>query len=263
MSDQPQPKPISLMPFFWSLMMISGWLLVGSMPAQQVNDQGPTVVGWTLLAGVVVSTVLVLVVDRRFGPKGFRPLWWPPAWWMVPAAIAAASGTAILASELGNVMLALSPEVIPAGSKPIAERIDPQPLAVLVGLVAPVAVSLVLHGVAQRALAAAYRPRTAVIWSVVLGSLIVPAPPFQAAALALLPVWLYRHTRSLLLCVAAWAPFAVVVGLALFDVGLGIEGFDVTSADEVLYQPIWFDLLGAALVALGIAPFIRALEGPR
>ena len=41
----------------------------------------------------------------------------------------------------------------------------------------------------------------------------------------------------------------------------GVPGFDVTAADEVLWQPVWFDVLGAVLLAAGVGPLLGAFGG--
>jgi hypothetical protein len=242
-------------------MILSGWLLVAVMPAQQVAEQ-PELVGWMLLVGFTASTLIAVAMDRRFGPPGLGPLWSPPSVWMYGPALLAGLGVTILASELGNVIMSLSPQITPAGVENVLEGVPRWQLAVLGCLVAPVGLGVVLFGIVQRALAGTYRPQTAFLWTVVMGSLVLPAAPHQAAMIIALPVWLYRHTRALPLAVVGLLPFAQGVAMELYDIGPGITGFDLLDPNKVVFQPVWFDLLGAALLAAGLAPLIRAFEGP-
>ena len=55
------------------------------------------------------------------------------------------------------------------------------------------------------------------------------------------------------------ADIAILTGAG----GYFCAGFDLKSADAVLFQPIWFDLLGAALVVAGVAPLLAAMVAAR
>jgi hypothetical protein len=50
------------------------------------------------------------------------------------------------------------------------------------------------------------------------------------------------------------------VWLEVFDLSLGVPGFDQTDPAQVLFQPHWFNAAGVALLAAGVGLLIRAFE---
>ncbi|MCA9547418.1 MAG: hypothetical protein KC613_23605 [Myxococcales bacterium] len=257
--DEPHPMP--LRPLLWGLLLPPVWLSFSLAPAALVQGSWPQHMVLALLGGFMGATALALFLDRKMGPPGHGPLVAPPVWWWIAPAILAGLGTSILGSEAGNVMLTWS-DSLAAAPEPLPVMPPKWQLALLWSLVNPVCIALVLHGVTQRTLAGSYRPRTAMLGSIIAGAAVIPGPFLQWAAILALPVWLYRHTRSLALALAAFLPSAQGYLLDLFGLGPGVPGFDVTRSDQVLFQPIWFDLLGAALLAVGVFPFLRAFHGP-
>lgn len=245
--------------FFWALLAVPAWLL---LPALAVA-QAPRELAWyVFLVALLVATVLVHFVDRRYGPPApARRLWPEDARLFVPAVVAGV-GFTIIGSEIGNVGLSIAG---PLSERDVAPLPDIEPwLAVLLhGFVYPLGLVYVVHGVVQKALFHPGRPFAAVLIASLLGSLHAPPPALlQWVFLLGLPGWIIMRSGSLALGMAAFLPSA---STALLDaVGLlpGIPGFDVTSPNEVLWQPVWFDVLGAVLIALGCAPLIAAFQGP-
>lgn len=240
--------PLSLM--LWALFVVPLWALCASLPVQLGLPGG------AVALGVLAATALAFAADRRFGAPGPpRHLWPERARWLA-FALLAGLGITILASDLGNI-----------GAHMSNARIEPPPppespwLAALDGAVFHAGLVLVIVGVAERTLLAIHRPWTAIGIAALLGAL--PSPLYlwpQWALLIGLPAWLFRHTRSLALSLAAYAPTVVLPLVDLAGFGPGIPGFDVVEPDVHLFQPWWFDLLGGVLVALGVGPLLRDFE---
>ena len=72
-----------------------------------------------------------------------------------------------------------------------------------------------------------------------------------------LPGWLFARGKSLLPAIAALMPVGITTALNALDLGPGIAGFDRTGPDAQ-WQPIWFNALGAGLLAVGMQPLLKA-----
>lgn len=246
------PPVISLI--LWAVFALPLWHILAAAPAGAVSKsaQGPV-----LALGFVVATALAYQIDRRVVRIGGWRQWRIPRAWMAGAAFVAGCGAAILGSEVGNIVLSLSPAL----REPMASRLEVSPWvgALLWGLVHPVCLTLMVNDVVHRTFRVVHKPRTAMLFTVFLGALTGGLAFFpQWVAVLTLPAWLYRHSQAPLLSVVGFLPVGLSAALGSLGLDLGIDGFDVVAPDKVLWQPVWFDLLGAALVAAGVAPFLRA-----
>lgn len=247
-----------LAPLLWALCAVPVWLLVAQAPAAIAGPDGP--IGPLLVVGFVVATALTWRLDRRFGPPG------PPRYglpdrpvWLVYALIAGL-GFTVLASELGNVGAHLAD--VPLRDP---ETTSPPPLTegwrALVALALHAGLLLVAVGVSGRALLAMHRPWTAIILTALIGAIFAPFHLWPQFALLMgLPAWLFAHTRSLGLAAAGYLPFVLLPLLPLVGLEIGVQGFDTFAHGPEPFQPVWFNLVGAALVAAGVAPLIAAFE---
>lgn len=245
-------------PVLWAIIALPLWASIALLPAVFVGLATGTTEppAWWLFPGMVFATPLLLRVDRRVGPESSPALWVPPVGWWSGAAFVAGCGVVILASEVGNILLSMR-DYVPLGSGegPKLSRFEAAGLA----LVNAVCLTAVLQGVVQRALGTRWPGRWAMVGTVALGAIFGGGGfAFQFALLLVLPVWLFSQTRTLLPSVAAMLPHAVPPVLDALGLAPGIAGFDRVSRDEVLWQPVWFDVLGAVLVAAGMAPLLRA-----
>lgn len=238
----------------WAVFALPLWHLLAALPAAPFIETAP---GPMLILGFIAATLVAYLVDRRVVKAGGPRQWRVPRGWMLGAAFVAGCGVTILGSELGNIALTWSAEL----REPIVDRLQITPwiAAILGGLVHPVCLMLVVNDIVHRAFRVVHKPKTAMAFTIALGAMSVgwAAMP-QTLALLALPAWLYRHTQVITLSVAAYLPVGLVAALVALDLGPGIPGFDVVGTDRVLWQPIWFDVLGAVLVAAGVAPFLRA-----
>lgn len=208
-----------------------------------------------LLAGLCLSTAVLLTVDRRVGPEG-RPRWAPPAPWFLGAAFMAGCGATILVSELHNVLMAINEAAIIDRPRPEGA---PATIALL-SVAQPLCLVIVLQGVVQRALHAALPLRWAIGGAMIIGGVFGGGAFLRVAPVFLLPAWLFAHSGRLTPSMAALLPAGMFTGLEALGLGLGVPGFDQVGVDAQ-WQPIWFNVLGGVLLAAGMAPLLRAF-GP-
>jgi hypothetical protein len=274
-------------PVFWALLAPPVWLGLALAPANLGVGLGLGERG-ALAATLVVSVAalaLVLAIDRR-GSRGRRfvdedevnpedgaivevdaeapaPRGWGIAHPIVPpAAVAAGIGVFILLNEIGNGLEMLAPPVVPE-RPPQAD--DPVLKALgfgLLGVIAPICWTIVCCGISLRAILGRMRLRTALVLTALWGGMMYPLPGLYTVGALLLGAFVYAATRSLPSAVLAVLPtFAGLLAFELYEVGPGIVGFDVEPPDgRVVWQPIWLDLLGGALVAAGVGAIMKRFE---
>lgn len=240
----------------WALFVVPVWMVLARLPAGLAGEDAPT--GPLLVAGIVAATVLVFFADRRFGTPG-PPRYFLPdrVWWLAPALIGGL-GFTIIASELGNVGAHLADVPLP---DPQSEPVDDPLLTGVLSIAFRAGLVLVIVGVVERTLLAIQKPWTAIIVTALIGA--IPAPLHLWPQLALLmgfPAWLFCHTRSMALAVTGYLPMIAVPVLELAGISLGIQGFDTFDAGPKPFQPVWFNLLGAVLIAVGSGLLLRAFE---
>lgn len=247
-----------LVPLLWALFAVPGWLLVAGLPAALVGEGGP--LGPMLVVGFVTATGLAYGLDRRLGPPGpprygmpDRPLW---LLWAVVAGL----GFTVLGSELGNVGAQIAGVPLRDPEVPEAPLLL-APWDVLVPLTLRLGLFAVAVGISERGLLALHRPWVAIVLTAFIGAVVMPSHMWLQAGLLLgFPAWLFCHTRSLGLALAGYLPPVLVSLLPVLGVELGIQGFDTFEHGPKPFQPIWFDLLGAALVAAGVGPLLGAFD---
>ncbi len=250
-----------LTPVIWAVLSMLVWATLALRPPALAP---PGWAGAALGLSCVVATLIVLQLDRRH-PFPVPPrIWRAPAPWMLGAAAVAGVGFTIFASELGNIVLSL--QDAPLGAPPPdAGRGVPWVNALVVGLIHPVCLLLVAQGVVQRVLLLArFGPWIVVALTAIIASIgdlfgVWPQRVFMLG----LPAWLYLRSLSLGLALAAYLPGRLIAAALELGFRPGIPGFDLVATDGVLFQPIWFDLLGALLVAAGVAPLLAAMVAAR
>jgi len=207
------------------------------------------------------SIFIIVMADLRLGPSGTLALL-RPRWSLLPFALLGGLGATILSSELGNIWLSISDEAFQALSK-----VDPDPLsagltALLSSLILPLCLSLLIFHVIFKAVAARLSGRHALILSVLLGAIALPGTWIQSVALLILPLWIRQQSGALLPAFLAFLPSTSLAFLSWLGWAPGIEGFDLISTEVLLWQPIWFDLLGGVLLLAGLLPLMRFLLPP-
>lgn len=122
-------------------------------------------------------------------------------------------------------------------------------------VVAPVTEELFFRGLVMRGFLSRYSVCTSVLVSSILFG-IIHLNPWQltsATMMGLLFGWWFVRTRSLLPCLAGHALINSTVLFARF-LPVRISGFNAGSPLDatVEFQPLWFDLLGLALLVAGV-----------
>lgn len=242
--------PLSLL--LWALFVVPLWIVL-LLPLAH-PDRPP----WLFAAGVVVLTAAAWFADRRYGAPGPPRYLWPDRGRWLFFGLLAGLGITILASDLGNVGAHLAR----APYAPPETPTDPTDLAIK-GALLQAGLLLVVVGVAERTLLALHRPWVAIGITVLIAVMPTGTPVYlwpQWALLMGLPAWLFRHTRSMALALVAYAPSILLPLLDLTGFAPGIPGFDLVEPGAHVFQPVWFDLIGAALVAAGIGPLLGDFE---
>ena len=242
--------PLKLM--LWALFVVPLWML---LVAPLAHPDRPAL---AFVGGVVVLTAAAFFADRRFGAPGpVRYVWPERRRWLGFAALAGI-GITILASDVGNVASHLVNAPPDAPDPPD----DPQGLALKAAFF-HAGLLLVVVGVAQRTLMALHRPWIAIGLAVLVSVMPTPAPLHlwpQWILLVGLPAWLFRHSRAVTLALVAYLPTIVMPLFDGFGLSLGIPGFDLIEPGSHVFQPVWFNLVGAGLVAAGIGPLLRDFD---
>lgn len=182
---------------------------------------------------------------------------------LLPLAVAAC-GITILASELGNVLHWIKP--IPREYIDFMNQLFAQNfwgVLFTIGIVAPVIEELLFRGVILDGIQLRYGAKTAVIVSSFLFGLthLIPWAIVNAFLLGFFFAWLKLKTGSLRLCIIAHSLYNSIPLILSKYVPMQIPGFNSTPSETAVFQPWWFDLMGAVLLILGIAG-LNALYEP-
>jgi membrane protease YdiL (CAAX protease family) len=174
------------------------------------------------------------------------------------------AGLSIVLSEADNALRAVLPP--PPWVTDMFERltsVERHPWGALFAVViaAPLAEEPVFRGLMLRGFAARYSLRTAVLGSAVLFG-VAHLNPWQfvgAAVFGVLAAWWLLGSGSLV--PSLWG-HALGNGLPLLVKALGVEitGYTTGLSGVVQFQPLWFDVLGVALLGMGLWLTGRAAE---
>ncbi len=169
--------------------------------------------------------------------------------------VIAVLGVIIVTSELGNFLQSI--KSLPQFYLDLIEKLDQQSLPgvlLAVGIVAPVTEELIFRGVMLEGLRERYPLSTAIFVSTTLFAMVhvLPWLVINAFLIGAFLAWLKLETRSLLVCMVAHALYNSLPFVLTRVFSVDIQGFTTTPADTIVFQPLWFDLLGAAFLLLGI-----------
>ncbi len=173
-------------------------------------------------------------------------------------------GTVILLSDVDNLTRSIFPppeilaelfeELLNTGERPLSSFL-------LLVVIAPLTEEVLFRGLMLRGFLANYSKRRAILLSALLFALMHTNPwqfiPTFVAGVVL--GWLLVETGSLLPCLLA---HAVANGAAYLAGLLPVEvpGFTNGMGDAVQFQPVWLNVLGAALVVGGYLALRRTLR---
>jgi uncharacterized protein len=173
-----------------------------------------------------------------------------------------AFGLAILSSELGNLLESIQP-ISPEYTKMFDNLMSQNFFGLLfaVAVIAPLTEEFLFRGVIQDGLQLTHRTQTAILTSAILFGLVhgLPWLILNAFLLGLFFSWLKLKTGSLGPGVLAHAvynaiPFVLTKG---FDIEIpGLTALGGATA----FQPLWLDLLGLALLTVGILGILAVFK---
>lgn len=259
---------MSMPPVFWGLLASPLW---GAMYILSGNLLAAVGVPWAYLVdalALVTATYIIVRIDA-----GMRRPRVPAVGWQVPVATLAAAallagvGAAILGSEIDNIVRDRVPLVVPAPSTDAAAAVQmaPGPDAVLAvgrGLIAPICLGILGLGIALRNVAMGLP-----MWlALTFGALATAFPGHEHPAYWLpwllgpmVGGWAYARSHSLWVGIAALLPQHLVIFFGVLGITPGIPGFDTEIQPVVVFQPVWFDALGAVCLAAGVFWFIQGV----
>ena len=172
--------------------------------------------------------------------------------WVLPPLVLTVIGLAIVLSEVDNLFRFVfpAPQILVTVMKQMTQA--GWASAILVVVQAPICEELFFRGFMLGGLLRRYGPVTAVLASSAIFSLfhINPYQMIGAFVIGCLLGWLYVVTRSIWPCIFGHA----LNNLAAFLAGAGVlprlPGFSGSGATHT-FQPLWLDLLGLGLLAVG------------
>jgi len=235
-----------------SLGVVLGIAVAVSGGALSVGD--PLTTGATILISAALAVlwarwrarkpIEALIPFRRFRGLLLLPL------------VVAVLGYGIVASEVDNATRFVLP--LPKFLYELfSTLVSGGPASVFVlAVIVPVVEEVLFRGLVLRGLLAQYRPWKAVLISAAVFTIyhLNPFQFFTAFGVGLLLGWLFWKTRSLWLCVIGHALYNAQIWFVAKVLDIHIPGYSGTSVQgAVEFQPPWFDLLGCALLAAGVA----------
>ena len=254
-------------PVLWGFLVTVLWILLTQVLMATVYLAGVRTAPLIEMFAFVVATALVLQADVRLRPKGMpgvglrlsRP-------GLLVFGLIAGVGLAILASEIDNVVSDRFPRDNPLA---VANTSDVLPgsdwlRALSVGLVWPIARVLVTIGISLRCVLVGLPLEVALVLTAL--TFAVFGVDLRAGVPLAVPVivagWAYTRSRAIALPIAILLPVFSSVWISVLDLPLSLPGF-YPSGDggPVVFQPLWFDVLGIVLLAVGVGLLIRAFEG--
>lgn len=206
-----------------------------------------------------VSIGSVLLIGLRRTGASFREVF--PVTPISPSLLLPMSltviGMSIILSEANNYLLKFLP--IPPQIAKVFQDVFGTPEKFLGALltaviVAPLTEELLFRGLILRGFLRNYSVRKAIIVSALLFAVfhILPWQIPSAAVFGAIFAWWFVQTRSLLPGLFGHALNNGLTLIPLIVPQLKIPGYFNESPDQVVFQPLWFDLLGVLLAGIGM-----------
>jgi membrane protease YdiL (CAAX protease family) len=220
----------------------------------------------TILAQVLSFGTVILIGYKKTGRKFnevflFKKV--PLYFW--PAVIVFMFGFIILSSELDNLLTFICPmpdflrntfEIVMARQAFIVSII-------LVGIIPAITEEMLFRGILISGFKENYTEKKTIIMTALFFG-IVHLNPWQfvsAFIIGLFSAWICLKTRSILLSVYIHL-FNNVLGVVVlkFRDIIPVKGFNTAYTGEMSFQPLWFDMAGIIITALGVLLIIRSIK---
>jgi len=225
--------------------------------------------GISLIIINILTFALVIFIGFKKTKQKFNEVFKfnnvPPDYWL--AVIVLMIGLIIVFSEIDNIINYFFP--MAGFLQDMFETILIKQMffisIILVGIVPAITEEMFFRGVILNGFTANYSNKKAILISALLFG-IIHLNPWQfvtAFIIGLILAWVYINTKSILLCVYMHFFNNVMSVIASkYKNVFPIKGFN-SSFSEKTFQPIWFDLAGIAITALGVFLLLRAYRKHR
>lgn len=209
--------------------------------------------------GNVISFVVVLKIGLRWGRLPARqaiPLRPIPITLIMPLAITII-GLSPLLSDLGNLVVLLLPLpdlIAQFFDTTVGSEEQAWQLMLLLVVIAPLTEEPIFRGLMLNGLLQQRRPWVAIFVTAVLFAA-MHLNPWQfspALVLGLLFGWWFLRTRSIWPCVLGHLINNSMPFVAASIPGFEIPGYTSSASEAILFQPLWFDMAGLALLVVGL-----------
>lgn len=225
----------------------------------------PAVLG---MVNLVSFAVVIGMAAKKAGTplKSLFELKSPPVGVLVLIALTCV-GLSIVMSEINNLVRT----VLPMGDwwesffRSLVHADHPVGTVLLLVVVAPLTEELLFRKILLDAFLEDYATPAAIIAASCLFG-VVHLNPWQFVTgflLGLYLSWLYHRTGALLPCLVGHAVFNALPVLTEIVLDFDIEGYSASSAEALRtasFQPVWFDVLGALLLSVGMLATHRRLK---
>lgn len=175
---------------------------------------------------------------------------------LFPLLLLIVAGSALIGSEIDNMQRTLFwyPDI---QWKLMGELQNQGFLSLfLLVIIGPFAEELVFRGIVLKSFMLQYSPAKAIVLSAIIFSCahMDPLQMLPAFGMGILLGWLYFATGNLWLCISLHSAQNLLSFIAYHDLlPFRIAGFTGSSVEKYQFLPLWADVLGILLLALGIA----------
>jgi len=175
------------------------------------------------------------------------------------------AGFVIVTSEIDNLFSYILP--VPEWFSKLFEVLMTDQILILaiisVGIIPAFTEELFFRGLILDGLKNNYSKRKAIVISALLFGLIHlnPWQFYGAFIIGLISAWICIETNSILLCIYIHLFNNTLCTVAVkYRELIPIKGFNTNFSTTVEFQPLWFDLTGLAILAVGTLMLIRGLK---
>jgi len=262
----PKIKNAVLLCLLFLGVQIGAGIIIGIIFAVfRINEESLTY-GITIIILNLLSFGLVIFIGFKKTKQKFNEVFKfnkvSPAHWL--AIVIFMFGFIIVSSEIDNIINYVIP--MPDFLQNLFETIMVKQMfivsIILVGIIPAFAEEMFFRGLLLNGFQKNYSDKKAILISSLLFG-IIHLNPWQfvtAFIIGLVMAWIYINTKSILLCIYMHLFNNMMGVIAIKYKGVfSVEGFNSAYSQE-MFQPIWFDLTGIIITAIGVLLLIRAVK---
>lgn len=213
---------------------------------------------------IVVSFLVVLILALLWSKEPWRKVFYfsPFRLYILAPLFVFFLGLSILVSEVDNILRFFMP--MPGFLKEFLKDMIAPGISsfITVVIIGPVTEELFFRGIILKGFLKQYNPWKAIVISSLIFTLfhMNPYQFFAAFTTGLILGWIYAKTSSVWLCIICHAIYnSFIFSARLLTVS--IPGFtaDFPESNSAHFQPLWFNLTGLALIAVGFWGIVKTL----